>query len=360
MIASFFLLKRVANKIEKRNEIVFVILMLLPFAIYPIIDRLVLFTQHSWLIIHLFVVLTVLGVRSLSSSRLLFFSPILYLAVFFYPFNFQKAQLRFYDRLESSIETRHGEAQIVQWKKDYWMYYNGQLQFSTIDGHMLREAYVQPIMQLAREESEVLLIGGDNGLVESELSKFSINLTVVPLDFEFHRFARESQNIPFQAVTNREVKIGQNAFEFLAINLNIYDIIIIDMPDPINLDYSQYYTHEFYSLIRASLKEEGVMITQSGDLYKSGDLVQRVWNSVSEAGLNTVPFQCQIPTIGHWTWVIGSKGRSSGEVKEVMSDVSVGETVWWSQEAADMIFASGKSYFTSKTSSINTLNQASK
>ncbi len=360
MIASFFLLKHVANKIEKRNAIVFVTLMLLPFAIYPIIDQLVLFTQHSWLIIHLFVVLTVLGVRSLSSSRLLFFSPILYLSVFFYPFNFQKAQLRFYDRLESSIETRHGEAQIVQWKKDYWMYYNGQLQFSTIDGHMLREAYVHPIMQLAGEGSEVLLIGGDNGIVESELSKFSVNLTVVPLDFEFHRFARENKKIPFNSVTNRKINRSEDPFGYLATHLSSYDVIIIDMPDPTNLEYSQYYTQEFYSLIEASLKEEGVMVTQSGDLYKSGNLVQRVWNSVSGVGLNIVPFQCQIPTIGHWTWVIGSKGRSSREVKEVMSDVSVGETVWWSQEAADMIFAFGKSYFTSKTSSINTLNQASK
>ena len=360
MIASFFLLKRVAVKIGKRTTIVFVALILLPFSVYPLIDQLVLFTQHSWMIVHLFVMTTVLGIRSLFDSKLLFLTPVLFASVFFYPFNFEKAQLRFYDRLESSIETRHGEAQIVQWKKDYWMYYNGQLQFSTIDGHMFREAYVQPVVQFTNESSKVLLIGGDNGIVENELAKYPVELTILPLDLEFHQFARTSDKIRFNAVSKRDVSDGLDPFEFLISHRELYDIIIVDMPDPLNLNYKQYYTLEFYDFIYASLKPKGVMVTQSGDLYKNGIGVQQVWNSVSAAGFVAIPFQCQIPTIGHWSWVMGSKGMTLTEVKQVLSNVKATETVWWNQESADLMFSMGKTYFSSKTSTINTLTETSK
>ncbi len=301
--------------------------------------------------------LTALGVRTLFESKFLFLTPLVFAGVFLFPFEFQKAQLKFYDKLESSIETRFGEAQIVQWKGDYWMYYNGQLQFSTIDGHMFREAYIQPLMQFGDEEVDVLLVGGDNGLLESELSKFKVSLTILPLDPEFHSFARSSNAIAFKRVNDKVVEERVNIFDFLSNHVDQYDIVIIDTPDPLNLNYQQYYTAEFYELVFGSLQDEGLMVTHSGDFYKNGTQVRQIWNSVEYVGFHVLPYQCQIPTIGHWSWVIGAKNLKAEEMMMVLSGISDTESIWWNQEAADLMFAFGKDYFSKGTTGVNTLNQ---
>lgn len=356
IIASSLLLKKLAIKLENWPISTFLGLVSLPFIFYLFIYHSVVLSPYSWLLIHLFLALATLGVRALIHSKLLFPSSIAFGLVFLFPFSFQKEQLRFYDRLESSVETRHGEAQIVQWKGDYWMYYNGQLQFSTVDKHMFQEAYVQPIMQLAGENSEVLLIGGDNGMVESELSKFSVSLTILPIDPEFHSFSRESTNIPFQPASDKTIIEEANAFHFLLEHVDQYDVVIIDTPDPLSLDYQQYYSQEFYQLINSSLREDGFMVTQSGDLFKNGISVERIWNSVEESGFYILPAQSQIPTIGHWSWVIGSKESTAYEMKMVLTNVETEETIWWNQEAADLMFSFGKNYFSNGTTATNTLN----
>ena len=356
LVVSLLLLKKIAFKLERWPLMIFVCLISLPSLLYWILNEMVVVSQYSWLLIHLFLVITAVGIRSLMLSRLLYLSPVALGMVFFFPFNFQKEQLRFYDRLESSIETRHGEAQIVKWKGDLWMYYNNQLQFSTVDKHMFQEAYVQPIMQFADENSKVLLIGGDNGMVESELSKFSISLTILPIDPEFHSFSRTSTSIPFNDVADKRSIEKKDVLSYLSEQINQFDIVIIDTPDPLSLDYKQYYSKEFYGLVSNSLKKDGFMVTQSGALFKNGISVQRIWNSVEESGFYILPAQCQIPTIGHWSWVIGSKDKTPDQMKETLSKVKDQSTVWWNQEAADMMFSFGKNYFGNETTAVNTLN----
>ncbi|MFK7952292.1 MAG: hypothetical protein AB8B73_05555 [Ekhidna sp.] len=357
MLFSFFLLRKVASIISNRPITVFALLVLLPFVVHPLITLLVTFTSIGWLIVHLFVILTVLGVGALFHSKTLYGVPFAFGLVFFVPFSFEKEQLNFYDKIESSIETRFGSAQIAKWKEHFWLYYNGQLQFSTLDGHIYQEAYIQPVMQLANQKNKVLLVGGDSGWIESELSHFRDFVTILPLDFAFHEFARNSPSIPFSSVKNKEVISNTDVFQHLADHVSSYDLIIIDVPDPLNVDYKQYYTWEFYELVFKSLKKDGFMVTQSGDYYKNGVEVQRIWNSVASGGFQTLPYQCQIPTIGQWSWVIGAKSMNSDKMKVAFSEVKENSAIWWNQEAADMIFSFGKPYFSVKTSAINTLNE---
>jgi len=298
-----------------------------------------------------------IGVLLIIKTKVLFLLPISYSIVFFIPYDFQEEQLKFYDRVESSIETRLGEAQIVRWKNDFWMYYNQQLQFSTIDKHLYQEAYVHPVMQFVAAGSEVLLIGGDNGAVEDELSKFenTISLTQLTLDPVFYDFARSNASIPSRKFEEKIVK-QKDVFRFLSQGEDFFDLIIIDLPDPTNVEYAQYYTMEFYLLAYQRLKSSGLLITQSGDTNRKGNEVQKIWNSIAEVGLNVLPYQCQIPSIGQWSWVIGSKEMSSEEMRSNLSDIASTSTIWWNQEAMDLMLASGKqSFFSRETSEINHL-----
>lgn len=336
------------------------LLLLAIFAIYPAVSKLILFTDLSWLIIYVLLILTSFCLVYLFQSRFLFLILIGFVLVFYMPYEFIQEQRRFYDRVESSIQTRQGEAQVVQWKEDFWLYYNKQLQYSTLDKHLYQEAYVQPVLQLIGKGSKVLLIGGDNGIIEDELTMFEgeVSLTLLGLDSEFHEFARGIDGIPLKQFTEKEEVFGTGVFDYLDQNPNQFDLIIIDVPDPVNLDFSQYYTVELYELVDRALTEEGLLVTQSGDFYKNGIKAQEIWNSISEVGLNVLPLQCQIPTIGQWSWAIGSKDQSAVEMKKRLSEISPTTAKWWNQEAANLMLSFGKDYFPKETNAVNYLVNA--
>ena len=90
-------------------------------------------------------------------------------------------QQLYYDRVVKTWQTRKGSGQLVKWKDDYWTYYNHQLIASSIDEHVWREAYVQPLMQFLRDDANVLLIGNEGGLLLKELNKNQYKIIGAPI-----------------------------------------------------------------------------------------------------------------------------------------------------------------------------------
>lgn len=358
IIAGVAFFSRLSLKRTKRKTILIAVLLLLVlFIIYPVVSMLVLFTDLSWLVIYLLLILTSFCIVYLFQSKLLLAVFAGFVIVFYMPYEFNQEQLRFYDRVESSIQTRDGEAQVVRWKADFWLYYNKQFQFSTLDKHMYQEAYVQPVMQMREKGGNVLLIGGDNGIVEDELSKFQegISLTILIMDREFYDFSRTNDDLSLNEFRDKVEVSEKDVFEYLNQKPNQFDLIIIEVPDPVNLDFSQYYTFEFYELAYKALTGAGFLVTQSGDYYKNGMKAQQIWNSVEQVGLNVLPLQCQIPTIGQWSWVIGSKVQSVAEMKSQLAEIVPTSSSWWNQEAANLMMSFGKDYFSKETDSVNYL-----
>ena len=58
-------------------------------------------------------------------------------------------QKKYRDKIIYSMQTRHQKIVITQWKKYYWLYINGQEQFSTFDEEKYHEPLVHPAMQLS-------------------------------------------------------------------------------------------------------------------------------------------------------------------------------------------------------------------
>lgn len=358
MLAGVVLFSRFTLKSNRRSEwSITILLLLLLLSIYPLVSWLLLFSDLSWLAIYVLLILTSFALVYLFRSDLLFFVSIGFIVIFYLPYEFREEQFQFYDRVENAIQTREGEAQVVRWKEDFWLYYNQQFQFSTLDKHLYQEAYVQPVMQLIDRGSNVLLIGGENGVVEDELSNFQndISLTILMMDEAFYNFSRSNKDLVVKEFETKNKILSRNIFEYLSQRPNQFDLIIIDVPDPVSLDFNQYYTVEFYELVANALTNHGFLVTQSGDYYKDGTEAHQIWNSVSHVGMSTLPLQCQIPTIGQWSWVIGSKGRSVAEMKSQLSQIVPTTTSWWNQEAADLMMSFGKDYFSERTDEVNYL-----
>ncbi len=346
MLIAFWVFYTLRHRVKLKKYPVFIILLLsLPLVLYPSISFLITLTDLSWIVVYLFIIISAGGlVILLNPTYLVLFTLSLGVA-FLIPFGFRKEQLQFYDRVEKVLETRYGEVQLVKWKEDFWVYYNHQLQFSTLDRHMYQEGSIQPVMQLMKTAGNFLLIGGTNGMLEDELSKFGedIDIDILAMDREFYDFMRNNEFVHLNEIEGKQLIADVDFFAYLASHTGKYDVIIVDLPDPVNVHYDQYYSSIFYERCYEALRDSGFLVTQTGDVDQHYAETRTIWDAIEATGFNLLTYHCQIPTIGQWSWVIAAKGLKTEEMLATLNKIKEKtETRWWNQEAMDMMLSSGK------------------
>lgn len=298
----------------------------LPWIVMPATIFLISHSAWGSLLIHVFIVLIILT-SFVSPTRWNLIPTVSLIAAIIFPWSVDPAQEEFYDKVVESTETRMGKARTISWKDDTWHYYNEQLRYSSVDQHIWAEAYIQPGMQLVDDRAKVLLIGGDDGVLLEELGKFPNPVTRLSYDSELtDKQTTGEQGTPLalslQSVTDQ------------------YQIIILDLPDPSNPDYYQYYSEGFLKLCLARLADDGYLISHSGDLFSKQIPPDSIWQNARQAGFRVTLYHAQLPTVGQWTWFIGSV--DSLEIRPRLTQISMkSETVWWNQEAMDMMLSFG-------------------
>ncbi|MFQ5716820.1 MAG: spermidine synthase, partial [Nitrospinales bacterium] len=210
-------------------------------------------------------------------------------------------------------QTRYQKIVVTQWKTNFWLFLNGNIQFSTYDEARYHEPLIHPAMSLLKERREILVLGGGDGLAARELLKYSDveKITLVDLDPAMTRLARThdiflrinqgSLNDPRVDIVNRD------AYQFVQNMDRLYDAVIIDLPDPKSVSLSLLYSAGFYKMIKRSLKPFGVIVTQSTSPLYSPQAFLCVKKSMEAAGFSVVPYQNPIPTMGQWGWNLGVK-----------------------------------------------------
>ena len=88
-------------------------------------------------------------------------------------------------------QTPYQRLVMTRWRNDYWLYINGNQQFSSYDEERYHEPLVHPALALAGNRAEVLILGGGDGLAVREVLKYSQvkAVTLVDLDPEMTTLA---------------------------------------------------------------------------------------------------------------------------------------------------------------------------
>ena len=150
-------------------------------------------------------------------------------------------QRRYRDKIVFSTTSRYQKIVITEFRNHHWLYLDGHLQFATIDEHRYHEPLVHPAMLLADQASNVLLLGGGDGLAAREILRHKKlqRLTVVDIDAKMTELARTHPlltHINAVAFHNPKVTIvNTDAFTFLQNATQHYDVIIADFPIPAQL-----------------------------------------------------------------------------------------------------------------------------
>lgn len=248
---------------------------------------------------------------------------------------------------------------------EIYFYINGHLQFSGYDEHIYHEMLVHPVMSAAGKRENILVLGGGDGLAVREILRYPDvkNITLVDLDPAVTDLAKslpelvrlnqkslldprvdlvEAKGVtPGEEIgllergrgffrrqkTTRQTKvhvINLDAYTFLDNVAGIYDVIILDFPDPNHIALSKLYSLEFYSLIKDRLAVDGLLIQQSSSPVFAKEVFLMIGRTMKAAGLSVLPLHHNVPSFGDWGWWIGSHRERFSEagLKKLISGLS--------------------------------------
>ena len=141
--------------------------------------------------------------------------------------------------------------------------------------------------------------------------------------------------------------INTDGYNYIENTKNMFDVIIIDLPDPKTIELSRLYSYEFYSKCYKHLKKFGVIITQAGSPYFASNAFNCINSTMKKAGFTTVPMHNQVVTLGEWGWILGAKNISEDNLKSELRrlDFKSIDTKWINNEAMSLLTSFGKNYF---------------
>ncbi len=195
------------------------------------------------------------------------------------------------------------------------LFLNGNLQFSTKDEYRYHEALVHPAAQMAGEINNVLVLGGGDGMALRELLKYPdiSNILLVDLDaamtdlFTHNPRLRALNNGSFK---NPRVQVrNEDAFRFLRENKAVFDLIIVDFPDPSNFSIGKLYTNTFYSELKKHISDSGTAVIQCTSPWAAPQSFWCIDNTLRSINLNTLPYHTLVPSFGDWGFIIASKQK---------------------------------------------------
>ncbi len=208
-------------------------------------------------------------------------------------------------------QTPYQRLVMTRWRDDYWLYINGNQQFSSYDEERYHEPLVHPALSLAGHRQEVLILGGGDGLAAREVLKYRAvsRLTLVDLDPAMTELAASHPvlvRLNNNALSDPRVEIVHaDAFAFLQTDGRLFDVIIVDLPDPNSVALARLYSLNFYRLCKKQLKHGGVLVTQATSPFFTRRAFVCIYKTLQAAGLSPLAYHNHIPTMGEWGFVLG-------------------------------------------------------
>lgn len=229
------------------------------------------------------------------------------------------------DKIILSKQSKYQKIVLTKHKDDLRLFINGNIQFSSFDEYRYHEALVHIPMSLSEKRSNILILGGGDGLAARELLKYSDvdKITLVDLDEEIIKICSTNNDIVKLnegALENNKVNIiNDDAYKYLEKNKEPYDVILVDLPDPNDETLNKLYTNVFYRLCANNLTETGVMAIQSTSPYYAKKAFWCINKTLEEEGLNVLPYHIEVPSFGDWGFQLVSKNKL--DIKDININV---------------------------------------
>ncbi|MEM6630720.1 MAG: polyamine aminopropyltransferase [Bacteroidota bacterium] len=214
--------------------------------------------------------------------------------------------LLYQDEIVYSKQSTYQKIVLTRWNEDYRLFLNGNLQFSSRDEYRYHEALVHIPMAMSQSHEQVLILGGGDGLIAREVLKYPEidSITLVDLDPEVTEMATQHpmlKRLNMGAMEHPKVKvINEDAYSFVEKSQQVYDVILIDLPDPNSPELGKLYTAEFYGLLSKVLSTGGICATQSTSPYFAPKAFWCIHRTLEEVFPRSYAYSAFVPAFGLW------------------------------------------------------------
>ncbi len=214
------------------------------------------------------------------------------------------------------------------------LFINGSIQFSTKDEYRYHEALVHPVMLQSRQHKNILVLGGGDGMACREILKYKDveKVTLVDLDPAMTKLFKENRmfiELNSNALNNKKVQvINGDAWKYLEKSEILFDVIIVDLPDPHGVEISRLYSQTFYKMLANHLSADGAMVTQSTSPLYAKEAFWCIYNTMQTINspfqltesLSVTPYHLYLPSFGEWGFVMASPKKIKWKELKIQTD----------------------------------------
>ena len=199
---------------------------------------------------------------------------------------------------------------------------DGHTQSTQVDEFVYHEALVHPSLLSHPNPSNVFIAGGGEGATLREVLAHRSVSQVVMVDIDREVVELCQQHLPSWhqgAFQDPRVSLHfADAQRFLEEDPQRYDVIIVDVPDPLeNGPAYQIFTQEFYRLALDRLTDQGLVVAQAGHTGPAyyEQCFPAVVRTMNQVFPHVFPCEAYVPSFGsEWGFVMGSRGPNPLEL----------------------------------------------
>ena len=204
---------------------------------------------------------------------------------------------------------------------------DNKTQSTELDEFIYHESLVHPSFIFHSNPKSVFVAGGGEGATIREILRYQSveNVTMVDIDEEVVKICQKY--LPKHssgAFDDPRLDLNfDDALIFLEKKKNKYDVMIIDLPDPLEDGPAiMLYTKEFYELLKNRLNPGGIIVTQAGPTgpILSDQCFNRIAKTMKNVFPETFVYESFVPSfVSTWGFVIGSLESKNLSVSEIDS-----------------------------------------
>lgn len=190
---------------------------------------------------------------------------------------------------------------------------DGYIMLTEKDEFIYHEMMTHVPMAVHRGARRILVIGGGDGGVVRELTRYSSveHIDLIEIDELVVEISRKY--LPQTACRLDDPRLTihyEDGLKYTRTHENEYDLILVDSTDPFGPG-EDLFTKEFYGNCYKALKEDGIMVNQNESPFyeKDAAAMLRAHKRICESFPISRVYQAHIPTYpsGHWMFGFASK-----------------------------------------------------
>ena len=223
------------------------------------------------------------------------------------------AEDKFYqDHIVLAATSPYQRVVVTQGRTGHKLFLNGNLQFAERDEYRYHEALVHPAMSAFGAPRRVAVLGGGDGMAVREILKYPSveSVTLVELDPNMTQlFSKDPAMVRLNAGSLSSPKltiVNTDAFQWLQQGTDMFDVIVVDFPDPTNFSIGKLYTNSFYALLAQRLSASGYAVIQTTSPLVARQSYWTVASTIESVGLTVTPYHANVPSFGEWGYLLAS------------------------------------------------------